>query len=243
MKALVLSDLHVEFEAFTPPMVDVDIVILAGDVHKGIRGVKWANEKFSSPVLYVPGNHEFYQGHLDHTLEKMRAAADNHVHVLDRDCFLFEGCRFLGVISWTDYTATGDMSAAMAVARHSMTDFKVIRAGAGYRKLLPDDLIARNRLARDWLSEQLKAPHDGKTIVITHHSPLPEVSGNSGDDGHLSASYTNNWPSLVSQSDFWIFGHTHTAIDLTLGGCRLVSNPRGYPGESTGFNTVKIIEI
>jgi hypothetical protein len=34
----VLSDLHVEFAAFEPPPVDVDAVVLAGDINRaGIR--------------------------------------------------------------------------------------------------------------------------------------------------------------------------------------------------------------
>ncbi|WLH51300.1 metallophosphoesterase [Pseudomonas tolaasii] len=243
MKALILSDLHIEFEPYQPQPVDVDLVILAGDIHKGVRGVKWANEAFTSPVIYVPGNHEYYGGHIDRTLEKMRAASDSHVHVMDQDCFLFGGFRFLGVTSWTDYTATGDMSAAMALARNSMNDFKVIRVGERYRRLRPDDLIARNRLARGWLTAQLEIPFSGKTVVVTHHAPVPEVSGESADGGHLSASYTNNWASLVGQSDFWIFGHTHCSVDTNLGGCRLVSNPKGYPMESTGFEPLKTIEI
>ncbi|PIO94363.1 serine/threonine protein phosphatase [Pseudomonas syringae] len=242
MKALILSDLHIEFEPYHVPPVDVDLIVLAGDIHKGVRGVRWANEMFSVPVVYVVGNHEFYSGHLDYTLEKMRAASDNHVHVLDRDTFVFEGCRFLGATCWTDYTSSGDMSTAMAIARSSMNDFKTIRADTGYRRLRPDDLVTRNHLARDWLSSQLDAPFEGRTVVISHHCPVPEVAGDN-EEGHLSASYTNSWHSLVSRSDAWIFGHTHHAIDQILGGCRLVSNPKGYPGESTGFDPMKIIEI
>jgi predicted phosphodiesterase len=242
MKALVLSDLHIEFQPFEVPPVDVDLVILAGDIHKGVKGVRWANDVFEKPVLYVPGNHEYYSGHLDYTLEKMRAASDTYVHILDRDSFIFEGVRFLGATGWTDYTSTGDLSAAMGVARNSMNDFKAIRAESRYRKIRPDDLVFRNRMAREWLSAQLDTPFEGKTIVISHHCPVPEVAGDH-DEGHLSASYTNNWPTLVSKSDLWIFGHTHQSVDLTLGGCRLISNPRGYPMEITGFDPLKTIEV
>lgn len=244
MKALVLSDLHLEFEPFQPPTLDVDLVILAGDIHKGIKGVKWANDHFSVPVLYVPGNHEYYSGHIDYTLEKMRAASANHaqVHVLDRDSVVLGNIRFLGATCWTDYTSGSDVSRAMAVARDCMNDFKLIRAEGRYRKLRPDDLVSRNHLAREWLAELLAVPFDGKTVVISHHCPLPNVAGGDGD-GALAASYTNNWPSLVDQCDFWVFGHTHHPIDVTLGNCRLISNPKGYPCETTGFEPAKIIEF
>lgn len=242
MKALILSDLHLEFEPFQPPVTDFELVILAGDIHKGARGVQWANQTFSVPVIYVAGNHEFYSGHIDYTLEKMRVASDSHVHVLDREILVFGGRRFLGATCWTDFTSTGDMSSAMAMARNSMNDFKAIRADMRYRKLRPDDLVTRNHLTRDWLSSQLDTTFAGKTIVIGHHCPIPEAAGDN-DEGHLSASYTNAWHTLVSRADIWIFGHTHCAIDQTFGGCRVISNPKGYPGESTGFDANKIFEI
>lgn len=84
----VLSDLHTEFEKLTPSLVvsEADVVVLAGDIGTNARGVEWARSAFSCPVIYVPGNHEFYsKGRLDRTLEKMRAAACERVCVLDND--------------------------------------------------------------------------------------------------------------------------------------------------------------
>ena len=69
MRIHLLSDLHNEFSSFVPVLLDCDLVILAGDIDLKSRGVEWAKKTFSVPVLYVPGNHEFYGGHLTHTLE------------------------------------------------------------------------------------------------------------------------------------------------------------------------------
>jgi predicted phosphodiesterase len=80
-----LSDLHLEFQDFSPAKHDVDVVVLAGDIDLLARGVEWANKNFRCPVVYVAGNHEFYKGHLDRTLGKMRANAHTHVHVLEND--------------------------------------------------------------------------------------------------------------------------------------------------------------
>jgi len=61
LKIHILCDLHVEFGDFVPPVVDADIVVLAGDVHVKNRGLQWIfDQKFEIPVLYVLGNHEFY---------------------------------------------------------------------------------------------------------------------------------------------------------------------------------------
>lgn len=56
MKLHVLSDIHVEFELFDAPRTDADVVVLAGDVHVGRKGLKWALKQFpNKPVIYVLG--------------------------------------------------------------------------------------------------------------------------------------------------------------------------------------------
>lgn len=242
MRVRIYSDLHNEFEAWdAPDCLGTDLVILAGDIDKKARGIKWANDTFSCPVAYINGNHEFYDGHIDRTLQKMKDAALSHVHVLENENLILNGIRVLGTTAWTDFTITGDQVAASNMAREWMSDFKYIRT-ENYRRLRPDDLIARNHAARAWLTEQLAQKFEGKTIVVTHHAPSPLLV-EAKHEGHLNAAYSNAWPHLIEQADFWIFGHTHHAIDVDLVGCRMISNPRGYPNEFTGFDPFFEIEI
>ena len=49
-----LSDLHNEFALFTPKVSDADVVILAGDIDLGTKGIEWARQEFDCQVLYVP---------------------------------------------------------------------------------------------------------------------------------------------------------------------------------------------
>jgi predicted phosphodiesterase len=61
MRIRVLSDLHLEFREWNPPKADADVVVLAGDIHVGVKGIEWARRSFPAiPIVYVPGNHEFY---------------------------------------------------------------------------------------------------------------------------------------------------------------------------------------
>ncbi len=242
MKIAVYSDLHNEFSEFVPPMLDVELVVLAGDISVRGQGVEWANAAFDCPVIYVPGNHEFYRGHLDRTLTKMQQAAAGHVHVLDNHTLIVGDVRFLAATGWTDFTSTGDYRVAMSLCWEWMSDFTQIRIGEGFRKLRPVDLIARNICARDFLATELAKDFGGKTVVVTHHCPIEAVAGDA-HEGHLGAAYFNQWGDLVSQADAWIFGHTHYAVDTIVSGCRLISNPRGYPGEKTGLVPDFIIEI
>ena len=64
MKLNIISDIHLNVCVFSRPENDADVVILAGDIARPREAVAWARD-FDKPVLYVPGNHEFYGGSLD----------------------------------------------------------------------------------------------------------------------------------------------------------------------------------
>jgi predicted phosphodiesterase len=242
MKLQIYSDLHLGFAPFEPAITDADVVILAGDIDIKSRGVSWANDTFQCPVIYVCGNHEYYGGHIDLTLQKMRDAAAPHVHVLENEALILNQTRFLVTTAWTDYSSTGDVAAATRVAWERMNDFTVIRTDESYRRLRPDDLITKSRTAYAWLSEELDKPFSGKTVVVTHHAPVLDYVGVDLPT-HLIAAYANNWPELVGKSDLWVYGHTHDSADFFMNGCRVISNPRGYPSQQTGFDPDFLIEI
>lgn len=245
MRIHLLSDLHNEISLYSPATTSADVVILAGDIDIGRRGIDWAKENFSCPCLYVAGNHEYYKGHLANTLKKMRSAADDRVRFLDCDEAIIDGVRFLGATGWTDYTATGNMPLAKWDALQTMRDFRKIRTESNYRKTTPDDYANISTHVKSWLSGKLLEPFDGKTVVITHHAPSTlslmhaEMAGS-----HLSAAYANRWEGLMGEGlDLWLHGHSHTAVDYMIDKTRIVSNPRGYPGEWTGFDEALILEI
>lgn len=242
MKLRLFSDLHNEFSQFDPAPSDADAVILAGDIDLKSRGVKWANEVFQCPVIYVCGNHEFYGGHIVHTLRKMKEAALPHVHVLENEVLILDQTRFLVTTAWTDYSSTGNVVVAKRVAWEWMNDFRVIRADGTYRRLRPDDLITRSKTAYQWLAQELSKPFDGKTVVVTHHAPALNHAGDDHPE-HLIAAYANDWSELLGKADLWVYGHTHVAADFFKEGCRVVSNPRGYPGQSTCFDPDLLIEL
>ena len=104
MRIRLLSDLHLEFCPWDPPRVAADVVVLAGDIHNGLAGIRWAAEQFSVPVIYVPGNHE-YDGHdIIKLRERWRAPEwPDHVHVLDDRAVEIAGVRFVGSTLWTDF--------------------------------------------------------------------------------------------------------------------------------------------
>jgi hypothetical protein len=86
-----------------------DVVVLAGDIHAGARGPGWAREAFpDKPIVYVPGNHEFYGQHWMQLLDPLREMARKHdVHFLENDAVELGGVRFLGASLWADFELFG----------------------------------------------------------------------------------------------------------------------------------------
>ncbi|MBK7875288.1 MAG: metallophosphoesterase family protein [Planctomycetes bacterium] len=248
MKLQIYSDLHLEFADFTPPRVERDVVVLAGDVHVGTRALAWiARHHHDVPVVYVCGNHEHYRGNLDRTVEKLRAKSWlPNLHVLDRDAVVLGGVRFLGATLWTDFALHGDARMGGALAGEFKNDYRVIRCGTTYRRLRPRDTAAEHAESRLWLHARLAEPFDGKTVVVSHHAPSeasfpPEERGKS-----LNPAYASDLAEVAARGvDLWIHGHIHHSADHRLGSTRVVSNPRGYPEveENPDFDPGFVLEL
>src|SRR4051794_28200811 len=102
MKLNILSDLHLSQGDLATPGSDADLVILAGDIGRPGRAIGWAS-RIARPVLYVPGNHEFYGGSIEGTAAELkRLAAGTSIRVLDCEQAVIGGVRFLGATLWTD---------------------------------------------------------------------------------------------------------------------------------------------
>lgn len=277
MKLLFLSDLHLEFGSFQVPDVPFDVAVLAGDVAvPATKAIQWARRAANfgerTPIVFVPGNHEFYSDVLSAGLANMRkVAAGTNVHALDCDQVVIGGVRFLGCTLWTDFalridTADGprrDVERSAMESAAVRSDYRAIRVlqprgkvgAAGKEKpfkrsLRPDDTIALHKAHREWLREQLKIPFEGPTVVVTHHGP---------HRGSLATEYATDWVSgpFVNElsEDFfevpalWVHGHTHTSFGYRVRNCRVVCNPRGYMRrngqmpENETFDPALVVEV
>jgi predicted phosphodiesterase len=240
----VLSDLHLEVWPFAPALPGADVVVLAGDIHNGRQGIDWAARTFRCPILYVPGNHEYYDGEFHAVEQQMRdAALGSGVQLLQSEARVLQGVRFLGCTLWTDYSlvSAAERPAVIEAARERNPDFMKIRVGA--RSFAPEDDIALCTAQRAWLAAQLAQPHSGSTVVITHFAPHPMSIAPAYANHPANPGFVLNLESLMGKADLWIHGHTHTAFDYNRGGTRVVSNPRGYPGEPSGFRPDWLVEV
>ena len=234
MKLNILSDLHLSRGALEIPRNDADVVILAGDIARPMQAAAWASG-FAKPVLYVPGNHEYYGGSIMGTVAELKGrCAGSYIRVLDNDEIVIGGVRFLGTTLWTDFMLFGDGEqrvAAIDQARHYMRDFSQIRSGDAPQALFtPADSTALFDLHAAWLVGKLAEPHAGPTVVITHHAPSrlsihPRFAGSL-----LNACFVSDAERLMraTRPCLWIHGHTHDSFDYFVNETRVVCNPRGY---------------
>lgn len=230
MKLHILNDLHVELEDFDSPATDADVVVLAGDIGVGMEGLIWVEASFPDrPVIYVPGNHEFY--HHDITLiDELKTHAPVHIHVLNDDQVIIDRVRFLGSILWTDFALFGEAGKffAMQAARQRMTDFAIIQHNG--RRFTPEDAVRLHTASRDWLEAKLAEPFAGKTVVVTHHAPSSRSVHPRYASDPLTPAFASNHENLMHKDrvTLWIHGHMHESYDYEIDGTRVVCNPRGY---------------
>lgn len=276
-----LSDLHQEFlrdedygrhplAAFDPSISapdSFDVVAVAGDVDVPLTGsLRWLASRFPGvPVLYTPGNHDFFneraaegQYTMAEQMDAGRELADKlGIHLLMNDQVVLDGTRFIGATLWTDFLSVGlgGLSSKMAEAagRDGMNDYRRIKrestATPGKRKRLrPKDTIEQHRASRSYIEKVLETPHTGATMVMTHHAPHP----NSLEDAYASLSfcYASNLSLLLESEiapDVWLHGHIHHRLDYKIGRTQIHSNPRGYqfvPKEQeNGFDPAFVIEV
>lgn len=230
MKIHILSDLHLEAAPFHPEPVDADVVVLAGDIAPGVFGVEWAGRAFpDKPVVYVPGNHEYYGHHLSKAAIAQKQAAPAHVHVLDNQERIIDGVRFLGATLWTDFDLFGEAwrAPALAAAKNGMADFNVIFYGStGF--FTPPQSVTLHRATVEWLELKLKEPFPGPTVVVTHHAPHRGSLAERYAKDLVSAGFVSDLERLMGFSALWVHGHTHTHFDYEVADTRVVCNPRGY---------------
>ncbi|MDR5756737.1 metallophosphoesterase [Caballeronia sp. LZ035] len=267
MKIRVLSDLHLECdEPLAIPYAQADLVVLAGDIHNHAEGLRWAAENFDSnvPVIYVPGNHEYYDaefGAMEAAMQDAARSVDN-VHYLNNASLVDRrgAWRVLGTTLWTDFELFGsgesDIGRAQEACTKVMLDYKGLiqlawpEPDGEPRAFAPDDSLALHEQARGWLEAELAKPFAGQTIVVTHHAPRRESLAPQYAEDIVSAGFVSHMPTLTrAPVALWIHGHTHTSFDYEADGTRVVCNPRGYFSKRSGrweneqFAWDKVVEI
>jgi predicted phosphodiesterase len=250
-----LSDLHVEFYKDNTDIriedTDSDLIILAGDIYTGVRGIKWLLEqKINKPIIYVQGNHCFYKSsYPNNTIKLKEAAKGTNIHVLENDYYIYKDLVVLGCTLWTDYKLfepVTPQALTMNECYNRMNDFNQIRnSDYNYRKLAPRDLLFAHKQSIDFLKTYLDIFKDYNIGIVTHHPPTIKCIDPKYHKDLVSAAYASNLDEFVAYSGakFWVSGHSHYSVDFMLGNTRVISNPSGYWPNHLNPNFIKDLVI
>ncbi|UJW79421.1 metallophosphoesterase [Hydrogenophaga sp. SL48] len=248
MRIQLTSDVHLEhLENWFPgartisPAYGADVLVLAGDVGRGANALRLFRD-WPVPVLYVAGNHEAYGSTWEATVAALRETAQNtSVRFLEREAVDFGGVRFLGCTLWTDYRLRSNRTQRqlMANAELRISDHRQIRTESG-SYFSAADALREHETSRAWLAAELARPYDGITVVITHHGPHPLSVHPRYVGDPTNAAFVSNLTDLLQQGpSLWLHGHVHDSFDYTVGCCRVVANPRGYPRNASSCDLEK----
>lgn len=245
MKLALASDIHTEIQGqrMLELQERVDVLILAGDIGKGVQSVEYAKQFLdkASDIVLVFGNHDYWRASdMVSLIQKTRQyIADNNiknVHFLENDMVTIDGINFIGATAWTDFTYGGaNMFLNMRQAEQFMNDYRFIKFKSGqiYRKLRAEDVQRINFETKNYIFDTLESVDRMKSVVVTHHAPT-HLSINPkflGDE--MNHSYTNQWGDLIAYRGpkLWCHGHMHDPSDYMVGDTRVLCNPIGYPGQ------------
>ena len=276
MKIQLLSDLHLEAHPhFVPePAPGADVLVLAGDIGSYQEGGQLGDEDFGlarfsplpqwgawpTPVLFVPGNHEYDAQDFDEAHQRLRRTCDKlGIAWLERETLVLNQVRFVGTTLWSDFDALADHEQTDSLTRRLQLRDKAFRAANFYLRktggtrsgeaFLAEPMRAQALACQEWLQAALSTPFAGTTVAVTHFAP----SLRSADPRYGlvpgTAGFCNALDHLLPHAQLWLHGHLHAPSDYTVSGtdpstqkawqCRVVANPLGYArkGEQATFQS------
>jgi len=234
MKIRILSDLHIEFGSFAyneHPDDKESVLFLAGDIHTGIKALPFVKKMCNSfkYVIMIAGNHEFYQNEITDVISKWKniSTTIDNLYFLNNETVIIDGIRIIGGTMWTNLNNKNPLVGG--IIYRAMNDFRIIKYKTSTLKI--EDWLFLNNEFEIFIDQELSKEFNGKTIVMTHHSPC-ELSVSEKYKGQIlnygffsdmtKHMFSDNSPSL------WIHGHMHNNSDYTVGNTRVICNPKGY---------------
>lgn len=240
MKIKIMSDLHFEFhkdggESFISSIKsNYDILVLAGDIttKSNILHVMQRFNQLKKPVVYVPGNHEYYncfRGDMSDILRECNKL--KYINALDNKMCNIDGVKFLGSTLWFKHPGHKQQS------DNWMNCFNMIP--------LFSEWVG---LAANECEEYIGQYHNDVDVVVTHMIPHPKGINKIYKGDPMNKYFLHDISHLVENSlaKLWVFGHSHKSCDKQINEMtRIVSNPFGYCRyeENEDFSEDLVIDV
>ena len=252
----VAQDLHDHPE----PSNTTDQVAIAAGIGLGRRQEKaqrfrdfFKRCSFQFPhVIYIMGNHEFYNGKFYASIDYMRdeIAKYPNIYMLEQDTKIIDDVVFVGGTLWTNMNRRDPLT--MHAIKDMMNDFRIIRNDKrSYAAMSALDVAIRHDRTLAYIKLMLQEHKDKKCVVVGHHTPsFQSMHPMYAHDTLMNGGYHSDLSEFIldhPQIKLWTHGHTHHPFDYVIGETRIVCNPRGYEAdgysEGTGWDPEKVIEV
>jgi Icc-related predicted phosphoesterase len=203
-------------------------------------------------VIYIMGNHEFYNGKFYAGIDYMReeCAKYSNVYMLEQDMKIIDDVVFVGGTLWTNMNKRDPLT--MHAIEGMMNDFRIIRNDyRSYACMSALDVAVRHDRTLAYIKLIVQEHKDKKCVVVGHHSPsFQSVHPTYAHETLMNGGYHSDLSEFIMdhpQIKLWTHGHTHHPFDYVIGETRIVCNPRGYENdgysEQTGWNPNILLEI
>lgn len=236
------SDLHLEVDfrkgLLWYPEEDASfkdsLLVLAGDIAPQLAFTgEWLSTIASMfhSVVIVLGNHDYWGMDFANTSAfKEAIEATPNCYLLHRAVIGNPKVKIVGATLWTNLSEQIDAYAY----DNMLNDRRFI--SLGQRKINSSDINEEHSKDLQFISQNItKDSPDQTLIVVSHHAPAKESCDPRYEGDMLNHCFYSEYGHLIKSSDidYWLHGHIHHAFDYSLGGCRVLCNPRGYfAGES-----------
>jgi predicted phosphodiesterase len=254
MKIQILSDTH--GNAYTIED-QADLVVHAGDFgnHGLMHLYQFVNlcELHNKPYVIVIGNHDFYGHNYMQVYAELDRKGINYLK--DGREFKFQNKTFVGGTLFTNFRSNKEepwvVDNHKQMASDFIYDFSVIRMSYTLENdvliptyVTPEFYVTEFNKQYNWINKY----RDREDVIVITHFPMSIECLDPYWASHPEAQHLN--PYFINDLDVKGFktiisGHTHTAFDRVVDGCRLIINPLGHAKEQdkNGFRPNLIIEI
>ena len=189
-----------------------------------------------SPVVFVPGNHEYYYASKQKVDVWWRAFAKYHpgFHYLNNDTVELGGLRFYGAEWCSDFWGDEEHY----YFEREVLDFSLTKDWDTTKHLAEFKRVTES-------IQQLAGEVD---VVITHFPPTLDAIDRALYEGSQANPYFINdceWLVRKVGPTLWVSGHTHSPFDYRVGDTRVSGNPRGFREEPAqpGFAATRTVEV
>jgi DNA repair exonuclease SbcCD nuclease subunit len=203
-------------------------------------------------VIYIAGNHEFYNGKFYAGIDYLREECSKYpnVYFLEQDMKIIDDVIFVGGTLWTNMNKRDPLT--MHAIEGMMNDFRIIRNDfRSYAPMSALDVAIRHDKTLAYIKLIVQEHKDKKCVVVGHHSPsFKSCHPSYAHETLMNGGYHSDLSEFIldhPQIKLWTHGHTHHPFDYVIGETRVVCNPRGYENdgysEDTGWNPNIVLEV